>query len=182
MFAGSATIPPKETPCPSFSLWLPSSPRGGLINKLHSCNTLATWCEEPTHWKRLWCWGRLREGGEGGDRRWDGWWDGITDSMDMSLSKLRKTVKERGAWCAAGRGVAESGTRLSDWIITCSWGRCSQKWQSREMEGGRLLWEPGGAEPPEDAGRMGVEFGCITGVDPWQYCWKGRRGDKRGMC
>ena len=31
------------------------------------------WCEELTHWKRLWCWDRLRAGGEGGDRGWDGW-------------------------------------------------------------------------------------------------------------
>ena len=36
-------------------------------------NTLSTWCEELTHWKRLWCWERLRAGGEGDDRGWDGW-------------------------------------------------------------------------------------------------------------
>ena len=36
-------------------------------------NTLATWCEELTHWKRLWCWERLRAGGEGDERGWDGW-------------------------------------------------------------------------------------------------------------
>ena len=36
-------------------------------------NTLATWCEELTHWKRPWCWERLRAGGEGADRGWDGW-------------------------------------------------------------------------------------------------------------
>ena len=36
-------------------------------------NTLATWREEPTHLKRLWCWERLRAEGEGDDRRWDGW-------------------------------------------------------------------------------------------------------------
>ena len=38
-----------------------------------SSNTLVTWCEEPAHWKRLWCWERLRAGGEGGDRGWEGW-------------------------------------------------------------------------------------------------------------
>ena len=42
----------------------------GLMLKL---NTLATWCEELTHLKRPWCWERLRAGGEGDDRRWDGW-------------------------------------------------------------------------------------------------------------
>ena len=36
-------------------------------------NTLATWCEELTHWKRPWCWERLKAGGEGDDRGWDGW-------------------------------------------------------------------------------------------------------------
>ena len=41
------------------------------------------------------------------------WLDGITDSMDMSLSELRKMVMERGAWSAAIHGVAKSQTRLS---------------------------------------------------------------------
>ena len=36
-------------------------------------NTLATWCEELTHWKRPWCLERLKVGGEGDDRGWDGW-------------------------------------------------------------------------------------------------------------
>ena len=38
-----------------------------------SSNTSATWNKEPAHWKRPWCWERLRAGGEGGDRGWDGW-------------------------------------------------------------------------------------------------------------
>ena len=81
----------------------------GLILKL-KLRHLATWCEELIHWKRHWCWKKLKAGGEGDERmRW----------LDaMSLSELWEMVKDREAWHAAVHGVTKSWTRLSNWTMT----------------------------------------------------------------
>ena len=61
-------------------------------------NTLATWFKELTHWKRPWCWERLKAGGEGDDRGWDGW----------MVSPTRWTwvwVSSGSWWCTAKPGL-----------------------------------------------------------------------------
>ena len=81
-----------------------------------SSNTLATWFEDLTHWKRPWCWERLRAGGEKANRGCDVCMASLT--RDLSLSKLREVGKDREAWSAAVHGVTKSWTWLTEWITT----------------------------------------------------------------
>ena len=60
-----------------------------------SSNTLATWCEELTHWKRLWCWEGLGAGGEGDGRGWDG--------CMASLTRWTWVWVNSGSWWWTGR-------------------------------------------------------------------------------
>ena len=72
-----------------------------------SSNTLATWCEELTHWKRPWCWERLKVG-EGDDRGWDSWMASPTRWTWVWANSGRQ--KDREAWRAAVHGVTELDT------------------------------------------------------------------------
>ena len=78
-----------------------------------SSNSLATWCKEPTYWKRPWCWERLRAVGEGDNRGWDGWMASQTQWtwvwVDLAVGDGQGGLACCSSW------VLNESNRLSDW-------------------------------------------------------------------
>ena len=151
------------------------NPEYSLEGWCWSSNTLATWCEELTHWKKSWCWERLRAGGE--VTGWDGW---LTDSMNMSLSKfqeheLSKLVKDREDCHVVVYGVAKSQTWLSDGTVTTSWKVIFHLHSSPQMTVtlANILPENSWEELSQTQWYSGKEFTCQCrrckrpGFDPW---------------
>ena len=90
-----------------------------------SSNTLATWCEELTHWKRPWCWERLKAGEEGDDRAWDGWMASLTQWTWIWASS--------GRWWRTGKpGMLQSTGRQ----------RVSYDWATEQQDQGNKIDSP----------------------------------------
>ena len=108
-------------------------------------STLATWWEELTHLKRLWCWARLKVGGEGDNRGWDGWmasptqwtrvwvnsgswwWTGTPGLLPSTGSQRVKT--RLGNWTEL-----KLGSRRTIWGSHPTW-EVQQKWKSKGIDG-----------------------------------------------
>ena len=143
-------------------------------------NTLATWCKELTHWKIPWGWERLRAGGEGDDRGWDGWM--------ASLIWWTCVWASSGSWWWAGRpGVLRSmgSQRVGhNWVAELNWTDSIQ------------LGFPGGSDGKESACHVG-DPGSISGSGwspgegdgipleysflAWRIPWTGEPGGIQSM-
>ena len=106
--------------------WVGQKVCSGFSITAHGCwswnsNTLVTWCEELTHWKRPWCWERLRARGEGNDRGWDGW-------MALSTWWTWVWVDSRSWWWTGRPGMLwivgsqrVSSDMTEDWTHRKTW-------------------------------------------------------------
>ena len=100
-----------------------------------SSSTLATWCEKPTHWKRSWCWERLKEEGEGDDRRWDGW-------MASPTCWTWVWVNSRSWWWTEMPGVLQfmgSQRVRHNWVTELSWTE-DPKMSNYKAEGNEMIF------------------------------------------
>ena len=87
-----------------------------------SSNTLATWCEEPTHWKKPWCWERFKAGGEGDNRGWDSW--------------MASPTQWTWVWASSGRWW---GTRKPGVLPSMGSQRVGHNWVTEQQQQNRLI-------------------------------------------
>ena len=126
----------------------------GLMLRL-KLNTLATWYEELTHWKRPWCWERLRAGREGDDRGWDGW----------MASLIRWTwvwVDSRSWWWTGRPGVLRfTGSQRvgHGWVIELNWTE-TLIYKCSNLEEGLPWW------------LSGRESACQCMKQVWSLTWE----------
>ena len=132
---------------------------------LHSwnSNTLATWCKELTHLKRPWCWERLRAGGEGDNRGWDGWMASPTQWTWIWV--------DSGSWWWTGRpgmlwfmGWQRVGHY---WVTELNWmeNRKRNRWPIKYFVAFKdMSWQPTPMLlPGKSHGRS-----CLVGYSPWR--------------
>ena len=136
-----------------------------------SCNTLATSCEELTHWKRPWCWEGLGKGREGEDRGWDGWM--------ASPTWWAWVWVDSGSWWRTGRpGVlqfmrSQSQRRLSDWTeLNWTEGDANGKESAYQCRRCKRLGFPGCGRSP----RVGM-----TTHFAWRIPWTEEPGRLQSM-
>ena len=123
---------------------------------------LVTWCKELTHWKRPWCWERLKAGGEGDDRGWDGWMASPTQWTWVWVNS--------GSWWWTGRpGVLRSmgsqrvghdwPTELNYWVFDPELGKSAYL----------VIDQPGGPQmQPLKLIDMGVREACVPLQKRWE--------------
>ena len=97
-------------------------------------NTFTSWCEELTHWKKPWCWERLKVGGEGDDRGWDGWMASSTQWTWVWVNS--------GSWWWTGRpGVLQSmGLQSWAWSTELNWTICNNLGKLRYKSNNICIW------------------------------------------
>ena len=104
----------------------------GLMMKLKLKYFLATWCKNLTHLKRPWCWERLRAGGEGHDRGWDGW---------MTSPTQWTWVLEQALGDGEGQGRTPMGSQRVRLNWTTSWEATGGTWAATWLHLFALIWK-----------------------------------------
>ena len=129
----------------------PVNPKGSVLG-IHwkdwclswNSSTLATSCKELTHWKRPWCWERLKAGGEGDDRGWDGWMASLTWWTWVWVNSGRWWWTQSPGmlqFMGSQRVRHNRVTKLTDWLMLFNcWSSEQLKLHFRESTGFPYIW------------------------------------------